>query len=89
MAISGRVESRVNTIYDWSSLAIFAGLAVIFLQRSVEPEASDRLIDYLPPAIGCAAANWAGNHDHPVIAVLILGAVVAHIVLILKPFATR
>lgn len=79
----------MQTIYDWASLAIFAGLAVIFLQRSVEPEQTDRLIDYLPPAIGCAVANWSGNHDHPIIAVLILIAVVAHIVLILKPFGNR
>ena len=79
----------MQTVYDWFSLAIFAGLAVIFLQRSVEPESTDRLVDYLPPAIGCAAANWSGNHDHPVIAVLILVAVIAHIVLILKPFARR
>ncbi len=79
----------MQTIYDWASLAIFAGLAVIFLQRSVEPEQTDRLIDYLPPAIGCAVANWSGNHGHPIIAVLILIAVVAHIVLILKPFGNR
>jgi hypothetical protein len=82
----------METVYDWLSLAIFAGIIVLFLQRSSMENPPDRMIDYLPPALGCAIANQAGNygleHDsilmHAVGVVLLIG-VVAYVWLVLKP----
>lgn len=52
----------MQTIYDWITVAIFAGLIVIFLQRSVgDGEPQDSILSYLPPAIGCAVSNYFGN----------------------------
>ena len=77
----------MQTVFDWLSLALFAGLAVLYLQRSVAPESRDRIVDYLPPAIGCALANYLGNSGHPIVAVLCLVVVIANILIVLKPFA--
>jgi len=77
----------LETIYDWLTVAIFAGLVVLFLQRSTADEPSDRLIDYLPPALGCAVANWLGNNGYPLFAVLAIAAVAAYTWYVLKPLA--
>lgn len=78
----------METIYDWVSLAIFAGLIVLFLQRSTgeHAEKDASLLYYLGAGIGCAAANYFGNHEQPVIAVALLVATVAFIIYYLKPF---
>ena len=56
-------------------------------QRSVaEGEPQDTIYHYLPPAIGCAAANYAGNEGHGLISALIVSAVLGYIVVVLKPF---
>ena len=54
----------MDTIFDWMSLAIFAGLIVLFLQRSTsEQRGKDvSLLYYLVLASGCAVANYFGNH---------------------------
>ncbi len=51
----------METIYDWLSVAVFAGLALLYLQRSMEDEPVDTVWHYLPPAIACALSNWLGN----------------------------
>ena len=78
----------METIFDWVSLAIFAGLIVLFLQRSTgeHAEKDASLLYYLGAGIGCAVANYFGNHDQPVIAVALLVATVAFIIYYLKPF---
>ena len=81
----------MNTIYDLATMIIFAGLVVLFLQRSTAAEPRDHMYQYAPPALGCAVANWVGN---PVpkglgqdwLAVAIILAVVAYIFYVLKPF---
>ncbi|MEY3657644.1 MAG: hypothetical protein RLZZ561_1233 [Pseudomonadota bacterium] len=80
----------MQTPYDWITVAIFAGIVVLFLQRSVgESPVEDRLISYFPPAIGCAVANQFGNKGYDAIAIaLILGAL-AYCWVVLKPFAGR
>jgi NhaP-type Na+/H+ or K+/H+ antiporter len=80
----------MQTPYDWITVAIFAGIVVLFLQRSVgESPVEDRLISYFPPAIGCAVANQFGNKGYDAIAIaLILGAI-AYCWVVLKPFAGR
>ena len=46
----------MNSIYDWLSLAIFAGLIVLFLQRSTSERAENdvSLLYYLAAGVGCA-----------------------------------
>ena len=82
----------MQTIYDWVTIAIFAGLIVIFLQRSVGPDAQeidDPIWRYLPAAVALAVANYLGNEGYAVPAwATILGAV-AYIILVLKPFPVR
>ena len=77
----------METIYDWVTVAIFAGLIVLFLQRSTAEVQVDRVIDYLPPALGCAVGNYLGNHDQHLLAILVIAAVPAYTWFVLKPFA--
>ena len=84
----------METIYDWVTVAIFAGLIVIFLQRSVgDAEPQDSIMSYLPPSIGCAVANYFGNEGiengntiYQVIAALGIIAVLAYTYYVIKPF---
>lgn len=77
----------METIYDWISVAIFGGLVVLFLHRSTTDEApKDHILQYMPPAIGCALANYVGNHDQGPLSALIVVVVLVYIVLVLKPF---
>jgi hypothetical protein len=50
----------VETPYDWITVIVFAGLIVLFLQRS-QGEARDHLWQYLVAAVGCAGTNYLGN----------------------------
>jgi hypothetical protein len=80
----------MQTVYDWVTIAIFAGLIVMFLQRSVSHahvEGKDPIWLYLPPAVGLAVANYVGNGGYGLIAWLIIAAVCAFILLVLKPLA--
>jgi len=77
----------VSTIYDLVTVVIFAGLAILFLQRSMGPESpNDRIYHYAPPAVGCALANWLGNEHQDVAAIAAILAVVGYILYVLKPF---
>jgi len=86
----------MQTIYDWVTVAIFAGLIVIFLQRSVgDSEPQDSILSYLPPAIGCAVANQVGNAAveaepdnmlYHLLAALGIAAVLAYTHYVIKPF---
>jgi hypothetical protein len=76
----------VKTIYDLVTMVIFAGLVVLFLQRSTAPEPRDHMYQYAPPAIGCAIANYVGNQGQDWVAVAIIAAVVGYILYVLKPF---
>lgn len=84
----------MKTIYDLLTMAIFAGLVVLFLQRSTAAEPRDHMYQYAPPAIGCAVANYIGNQAVKdsnnmlaAIAVVIILAVVGYILYVLKPFS--
>jgi hypothetical protein len=48
--------------------------------------AKDTVWHYLPAALGCAVANYLGNHDQEALAVAIIGAVILYTVFVLKPF---
>jgi hypothetical protein len=81
----------VKTIYDLVTMAIFAGLVVLFLQRSVAQEPRDHMYQYAPPAIGCAVANYVGNNaSGPVqiaLAWALIVGVVGYVLYVLKPFS--
>lgn len=89
----------METVYDWVTVAIFAGLIVLFLQRSSgEAEPKDSIWQYLAASIGCAVANYLGNNavknyaegqpDYVghLLAIITLTATVGYILLVLKPF---
>jgi Ca2+/Na+ antiporter len=78
----------MQSVYDWVTLAIFAGLVVLFLQRSTNDrrEKDASLLFYLGAGIGCAIANYFGNHGQDLIAILLLAATVAFIFYFLRPF---
>ena len=74
------------TLYDWITMALFGCIAIIFLNRSVEPaRESDRTYHYLPPAIGCALADYSGNHGLGGTAILLTIVVVAYVLFVLRP----
>lgn len=77
----------METAYDWITIAIFAGLIVLFLQRSTAEVQVDRVIDYLPPALLCALANYLGNNGYHVPAILMILAVPIYVWMVLKPLA--
>lgn len=74
----------METIWDWLTLFAFAGLVTLMLQRSSEEKVRDKLWHYAPPALGCAVANYVGNQGMNVVAALILVAVAAYVVVVLK-----
>jgi uncharacterized membrane protein YjjP (DUF1212 family) len=78
----------MHTVYDWVSLAIFAGLVVLFLQRSMgeRQERDVSLLYYLGAGAACAVANVLGNDGDDIAAVALLLATAAFIMVFLKPF---
>jgi hypothetical protein len=44
------------------------------------------LFYYLGAGVGCAVANYLGNHDQPVAAWVLLAATIGFIIYFLKPF---
>ena len=87
----GEFGGRMSTIYDWVSLAIFAGLIVLFLQRSTSDRAEKdvSLIYYLGAGAACAVANYLGNHGQDIAAIALLIATVAFIFVYLKPITLK
>ncbi len=79
----------METPYDWITVGIFAGLIVLFMQRSTS-ESSDDIDDplwmYLAAGVGCAVANYIGNEGQHVLAVIAILATLAFVYHFLKPF---
>jgi hypothetical protein len=83
----------METVYDWVTVAIFAGLIVLFLQRSVGPE-RDQMWPYFAASVACAVINQVGNKAIDdgstllhVVAVAGIAAILAFIQYFLKPFS--
>lgn len=81
----------MSSIYDWVSLAIFAGLIVLFLQRSTGEQAQKdvSLFYYLGAGVACAVANYLGNKGQDLAAIALLAANVVFIIVFLKPFRLK
>jgi len=79
----------METVYDWVTIGLFAGLVVLFLQRSIGEggtDHNDNILFYLVAGAGCAAVNFLGNKGMHVPAVLLLGCTLAFILYFLRPF---
>jgi hypothetical protein len=74
--------------YDIVSLILFAGVAILFLQRSASRERDPIAIwKYGVAAAGCAVGDIVGNAGLEIPAVAIFLAAVIFSLIILKPFA--
>lgn len=59
----------MDTVFDWVTIVIFAGLVTHFLQQSATRGAHlTPLWQYAVAAAGCALANWLGNEGQAVAA---------------------
>ena len=89
----------METVYDWLTVMIFAGLIVLFLQLSTsDGEPRDSIWQYLAASVACAVANYVGNDKSGQIAeaigdtgrhflaVAIIMGVLIYIYYVLKPF---
>ena len=74
----------METPFDWVTVMIFAGLIVLFLQRSSMDNPPDTIWQYMPPAIGCGLANYLGNEGYTVAAVAVLIAIGGYVVRVLN-----
>ncbi len=75
----------METIYDWVTVAIFAGLVVLFLERSRSGDENDPIYNYLIAAAGCALGNYLGNEGFAILAWLVIASTIGFIFYILKP----
>lgn len=69
----------METVWDWITVLIFAGLVTLLMQRSQDEVPKDSLWQYAPPVLGCAVANYLGNEGMDVIAVVLLVGIAAYI----------
>jgi hypothetical protein len=83
----------METPYDWITVMTFAGLIVLFLQRS-QGEPRDHLWQYMVAAVGCAVTNYLGNEAlktgellYHAAAVALFGGTALFIWRVLKPFS--
>ncbi len=77
----------METIFDWVTVIIFGGMIVLFLHRSTTDEAPrDHIIQYLPPSLGCAIANYFGNQGQVQLAAAVVIGVIIYVAIVLKPF---
>ena len=76
----------METAYDFATVAIFAGLIVLFLERSLADSYSDSLWQYLVASVGCAVANYLGNQGYHIPAILLISGTLVFIFHVLRPF---
>ena len=74
----------METVWDWATVFVFAGLVTLMLQRSMMEEPPDSLWHYAPPAIGCAVVNYIGNEGYDIVAAAGLVAIAVYIFKVLK-----
>ena len=79
----------METVFDWITVLLFAGLITLFLQRSASDNPPDKVWHYLPPALACAVANFVGNEGYTVFAIAILILAIGYVIKVLKPVGLR
>ena len=68
---------------------VFAGLIVLFLQRSQgEADPADAMWHYLVAAVGCALTNYLGNHGLHLAAIAVMAVTLGFIVRVMRPFGS-
>ncbi len=67
----------MTTVYDWISLALFAGIIAAFVDETRRHGAPGltRLGQFLLPSVGCALVNFLGNQGRQLAALSMLGLV--------------
>ena len=75
----------MRTAFDWITVILFCAIALTLLHRSMHPPFRDRIVAYIPPAIGCALANWLGNEGYLLPAILVIIASAAYYHLAIDP----
>jgi hypothetical protein len=85
-ATSTQKAVTLETVYDWITVVIFAGLIVLYLQRSSLEEPRDSIWQYLGASVGCAVANYFGNEGHAILAWTVIAATLGYVFYALKPF---
>jgi len=81
-------ELILKSPYDLVSIIMFAGIAILFLQRSASRERDSVAVwKYAVAFIGCAVGDVMGNNVLPIPAILVLVAALVFGVVMLKPFA--
>ena len=78
----------METVYDWVSVFVFAGLIVLFIHRATsgsEDEPDESVAPYLIGGVGCAVGNYLGNEVSSALAVLVLGLTILYIFYYLRP----
>ena len=79
----------VNGVFDFLTIGLFAGLIVLFLNRSLDDQVheKDEMWRYLAAAVCCAIVNYLGNEVSVAVGAVGAFATVAFIVFALRPFA--
>ncbi|MFT4027240.1 MAG: hypothetical protein QM676_10625 [Novosphingobium sp.] len=76
----------METIFDALTMLVFAGLIVLFLQRSIgDDPTEDAMWQYLVASVGCAVSNYLGNNSYPVSGVVVLFGTLVFIYYVLRP----
>lgn len=77
----------MKTPYDFVTLALFAAVIVLFLQRSTTgADDPHPLWQYLVAAVGCAVTNYLGNAGMTAAGIAMLVVTIGYVVLVLHPF---
>jgi hypothetical protein len=79
----------MQTVYDWLTLALFAALIVLFVQRSMNRGMTVSPLHYLIAGAGCALVNYLGNEGMHLAGLLTLAGVIAYSQLTLDPLSLR
>lgn len=79
----------MNGLFDLLTIGIFAGLIVLFLQRSLDEQVheNDEMWRYLAAAVCCAVVNYLGDKVSVALGAMGAGVTIAFIFLALRPFA--
>jgi hypothetical protein len=77
----------MKTVYDLVSMIAFAGLAILYLQRSASSSPDPvALWKYAAAAFGCALADYFGDHGMALASIATFIALGVFSAAMLKPF---